>query len=104
MAKIWLGAFWKPAPEGRTPGHLPAAMLAPIAALGLITITIGLMAQPLVTYSQQVAAELSDRERYIGLVLNPGDDGGTWLADETQAPSIHDITDRARKPSYEESR
>jgi len=104
MAKIWLGAFWKPAPEGRAPGRIPAAMLAPIAALGAITVTIGLMAQPLVTYSQQVAAELSDRERYIGLVLNPGDDSGTGLADETQTPVRHDIADRLRTPSYEESR
>ncbi len=88
MAKIWLGAFWKPAPEARSPGRVPAAMLAPIAGLGAITVMIGLMAQPLVTYSQRTAAELTDRERYIGLVLNPSADSATRLADETDPPAI----------------
>jgi len=67
-------------------------------------VVIGLMAQPLVTYSQQVAAELSNRERYIGLVLNPDDDSGTRLADETQTPGPNDTADRTRAPSYEKTR
>ena len=85
MAKIWLGAFWKPAPEGRTPAPVPAAMLAPIAGLGALTVTIGLLAQPLVSYSQQAAAELTDRDRYVRLVLGPDVDQPTQLADEAAA-------------------
>jgi hypothetical protein len=60
-------------------------MLAPIAGLGALTVAIGLLAQPLVTYSQQAAAELTDRERYVRLVLGPAAAGPTQLADETAA-------------------
>jgi hypothetical protein len=57
-------------------------MLAPIAGLGALTVAIGLLAQPLVTYSQQAAAELTDRDRYVRLVLGPAADAPTQLADE----------------------
>jgi hypothetical protein len=60
-------------------------MLAPIAGLGALTVAIGLLAQPLVTYSQQAAAELTDRDRYVRLVLGPAPTGPTQLADETGA-------------------
>jgi multicomponent Na+:H+ antiporter subunit D len=104
MSKIWLGAFWKPAPEPRGHVHIPMAMLAPIAGLGAITVAIGLMAQPLVTYSQQTAAELSDRERYIGLVLSPGNANATQVADDTSPPAPRDAGDGPRASSYTEGR
>jgi multicomponent Na+:H+ antiporter subunit D len=107
MSKIWLGAFWKPAPEGRASAPVPAAMLAPIAGLGALTVAIGLLAQPLVTYSQQAAAELTDRDRYIRLVLGPRTDPPTQLADEAAAPSENlpvDTGAAQAAPRTEESR
>jgi len=70
MMKIWNEAFWKPAPhalEPRLKGE--RALLSPIVALALITVTIGLCAGPLFELSETAARQLLHREEYIHAVL-----------------------------------
>ncbi|MGQ9633297.1 MAG: Na+/H+ antiporter subunit D [Bryobacteraceae bacterium] len=70
MMKIWNEAFWKPAPhnlEYRLKGE--RALLSPIVALALITVTIGLCAGPLFELSETAAGQLLHREGYIQAVL-----------------------------------
>jgi multicomponent Na+:H+ antiporter subunit D len=102
MAKIWVGAFWKPAPAPRARVPVPAAMLAPIAGLGAITVGIGLMAQPLVTYAERAAGELSDRDAYVRLVLGPAAAAdATQLARDAEAGETEPTQS---EPSVEEAR
>jgi multicomponent Na+:H+ antiporter subunit D len=77
MLKIWLEAFWKAAPEGvAEPPALTGAerlwLLAPVAALGLITLAIGLWTEPFAAFALAAGEELLGREAYIAAVL-----GGT---------------------------
>ena len=83
MGKIWNGAFWKPAPERaahevRTagehpPGRLSAGeqwvLVAPAAVLAVITVLIGLAAEPLFAAAESAAAELLDPAGYVHAVL-----------------------------------
>ena len=79
MLKIWNEAFWKAAPEmsvaaGRRWASEPrtrALMLAPIAALAAITLTIGLWAEPFVDYSLRAGEQLLDKSAYIHAVFPP---------------------------------
>ncbi|MFN3449828.1 MAG: proton-conducting transporter membrane subunit [Roseococcus sp.] len=77
MLKVWLEAFWKAAPEGvAEPPALTGAerlwLLAPVAALGLITLAIGLWTEPFAAFALAAGEELLGREAYIAAVL-----GGT---------------------------
>jgi multicomponent Na+:H+ antiporter subunit D len=77
MTKIWAGAFWSPQPEGgATPpvDHRPIGLLLwPIAALALLTITIGLWTDPFFRLAEVAAADLLDPSVYIQAVLGtPG--------------------------------
>jgi len=75
MTKIWSEAFWKPAPgadRGAQPTPAPevsAWMLAPIAALTMLTVIIGLGAEPVFQFAFQAAEELSHPEYYVAAVL-----------------------------------
>ena len=76
MSKIWVEAFWKVPPvERRLPRKVPAVMLIAMSALGLITLAIGFMPEPLVDYANRAAASLLDPSRYVEAVLGslPGD-------------------------------
>ena len=80
MTKIWLNAFWKARPDeaGPPPSFPPPRrrlLLAPIAALAAVTLTIGLYARPLYTLAERAAAELMDPSIYVAAVL-----GGDRLA------------------------
>ena len=77
MVKIWNEAFWKAAPEMSVaaerrwtsePGTR-RLMLAPIAALAAITLTIGLWAEPFVDYSLRAGEQLLDKSAYINAVF-----------------------------------
>ena len=46
MARLWSEAFWKPAPAGATDGADRPAMLAPIAALAIVTLGLTFAAEP----------------------------------------------------------
>jgi multicomponent Na+:H+ antiporter subunit D len=77
MTKIWAEAFWKSAPTGaavrldqRETGSRPLlTMIAPIAVLATITISIGILAEPLYTLSLEAGEQLMDPQRYIDAVL-----------------------------------
>lgn len=63
MTKIWLEAFWKPAPagDGAAPAAAPprsAATLLPAAALAGFSLVLGLAPAPLVDLSLRAAGEL----------------------------------------------
>ncbi|MGW8301583.1 MAG: Na+/H+ antiporter subunit D, partial [Desulfobacterales bacterium] len=75
MTKIWAEVFWKPAPvinhaaEPMTARNISAWMLAPIAALTMLTIIIGLGAEFVFRFAFQAAEELSHPEYYVHAVL-----------------------------------
>lgn len=76
MLKIWNQAFWAPAPE-KSPlltisKKETALYLLPIAVSALMTIIIGLAAEPFFNYADRAAMQLLDPVRYIKAVL-----GGT---------------------------
>ncbi len=82
MIKIWNEAFWKAAPE-RSQAAMAAwranrrarlLMLAPIASLAAVTLTIGLFAEPFVDYAMRAAAQLLDKSVYIDAVFGPSQD------------------------------
>ena len=72
MMKIWNEAFWKPAPA---PAGQPlsrrrmAVLIMPIAALAMLTIGIGLGAEPIVALAVRAAQQLLDPSVYISAVL-----------------------------------
>jgi multicomponent Na+:H+ antiporter subunit D len=68
MVKIWNEAFWKDDPRATpetTGGRPPAAMVAPIVALALLTVAIGLAPQALFEVADRAAAELLDPSAYL---------------------------------------
>lgn len=79
MVRIWEEAFWKPAPEpsGATPagpdpslrGARLAARLAPIVVLALLTVVIGLAAEPVIALTMRAAEQLLNPASYIEAVL-----------------------------------
>ena len=75
MTKIWSEAFWKPHPGGTSPSlgllerRAGLALLAPVAALALLTVTIGLFPEVFVTLATQAAAQLLDPSAYVRAVL-----------------------------------
>jgi multicomponent Na+:H+ antiporter subunit D len=74
MLKIWLEAFWKEPPQGqleppRLSGGMRWLLLTPIAGLGLVTLTIGLWAEPFIAFALRAGEQLAGREAYIAAVL-----------------------------------
>jgi multicomponent Na+:H+ antiporter subunit D len=75
MTKIWGEAFWKPKPENTETeledNHQKSNfwMLAPIIALAILTITIGLAPEPFLKIAGQAAHELLNPNIYVKAVL-----------------------------------
>lgn len=78
MIKIWTEVFWKPAPRSQTVGANPherllageaAGFLAPIMAMALLIIGLGIGAEPMMLVAQKGAAQLIDTREYIQAVL-----------------------------------
>ena len=73
MTKIWNEAFWKPAPSAPAAGTAPdggsAWLVAPVVALVLLTVMIGLFPGPLVELAKQAANELLDPGAYVYSVV-----------------------------------
>jgi multicomponent Na+:H+ antiporter subunit D len=75
MTKIWGEVFWKPAPEAnQLTDRLPARsisvwMLAPVTALTVLTIIIGLGAELVFKFALQAAEELSHPALYVRAVM-----------------------------------
>jgi multicomponent Na+:H+ antiporter subunit D len=95
MVKIWNEAFWKQPAEvsndsasrWNNAGSTRLAMLAPIAALATITVTIGLAAEPFVDFSIRAAHQLLDPQPYIQAVL-----GVTGQGSATIKPMIMEVS------------
>lgn len=71
MARAWADTFWRPAaaPDMAAPG---APLLATIGALGLLTLAMTIGAEPLFDFTTRSAAQLLDRDEYVGAVLGRG--------------------------------
>lgn len=74
MLKIWNQAFWESAPETVTPNPLmpfkeKSLYLIPIGAFAMMTILIGLFAEPFFQYADRAALQLLDPVLYIKAVL-----------------------------------
>jgi multicomponent Na+:H+ antiporter subunit D len=79
MAKIWGGAFWgtQPQPIDRLPSSVfdsktlgsKTALYLPMVVLALLTLTIGLMAEPVMDLATQAADQLLHPTRYVRAVL-----------------------------------
>jgi multicomponent Na+:H+ antiporter subunit D len=74
MVKIWSETYWKDAPPDAPAGEarLPALIVAPIAALALLTLALGLGAGPVFDLASRAAAQLADPSQYIRAVLGEG--------------------------------
>lgn len=73
MTKIWIEAFWKPAPAN-SPVEQPAEgfkvlLLAPTIVLAVIAVVMGLLAGPLYGLAEQAAAQLLDPAGYVAAVI-----------------------------------
>ena len=75
MVKIWLKAFWKPLPQA-IPQTMAASLskwkIVPVGALALITLLIGMSAEPVFQLSASAAGELMAPEHYVQAVLGGG--------------------------------
>jgi multicomponent Na+:H+ antiporter subunit D len=75
MTKIWAEVFWKTVPETHavskpmTAPNISVWMLAPIAALAMLTIIIGLGAEVVFQFAFQAAEQLNNPEYYVHAVL-----------------------------------
>jgi multicomponent Na+:H+ antiporter subunit D len=71
MLKIWLSAFWSPAPTGIDRVVLPqnAWMQVPTVALAAGAVLLGVFARPVWQRSEAAAQALLDRNTYISAVL-----------------------------------
>lgn len=78
MTKIWAEAFWKRPPERPTRGLAALSpvrrvmMLAPISALALMTVIIGLMPEPFLNFATIAAEQLLDPSAYVAAVMGIG--------------------------------
>jgi multicomponent Na+:H+ antiporter subunit D len=79
MTKIWAGAFWKePAGQNdtaainvfvRNPPISGLPLYMPLVALALLTVTIGLMSEPVFALAGRAAEQLLNPRAYISTVL-----------------------------------
>jgi multicomponent Na+:H+ antiporter subunit D len=72
VARIWIEAFWKPAPAAPDPEPvrpLTALIVLPIGVLSVLTLVIGVAAEPVYLLSLRAAEQLVDPTGYVGVVL-----------------------------------
>jgi multicomponent Na+:H+ antiporter subunit D len=69
IARVWAGAFWKPAPVEAPAAPLSAAMLAPVVALVCLTLGLTVAAGPMFDLSVRAADQLLAPAGYIDAVL-----------------------------------
>jgi multicomponent Na+:H+ antiporter subunit D len=72
MIKIWTEAFWKPSaadPQSEGNGGQLYRLLLPVALLAILTVAIGLFAQPFFALAERAAEQLMNPEAYIRAVL-----------------------------------
>ncbi|MDP5209770.1 Na+/H+ antiporter subunit D [Microbulbifer sp. 2205BS26-8] len=77
MSKIWAEVFWKPDPMGYCSNlytlSLPERLqrLLPVAFLAMVTLSLGLLPEPLINYALATASELLEPGDYLDAVLKP---------------------------------
>lgn len=79
MMKIWLNAFWKPAPdpmEETLPKHCITGMTAIVMVMAVISLGIGLNAEYFLELSNKAAVSLLDQSIYRDRVLEVMGKGG----------------------------
>lgn len=73
ILKLWMEAFWKPAPQSeadtKAPGINLRAWLYPIAVLAAITVLLGLAAGPMFRLALDAGAQLMNPSLYIQAVM-----------------------------------
>lgn len=75
MVKIWTEVFWKNAPDADSPPDVSLTsedllpMVGPIVVLALMTVMIGLIAEPVFVISNEAAKQLLDPTEYIQAVM-----------------------------------
>lgn len=74
MTKIWAEVFWKDRPEDQEdtialPSVKRFQLLTPVIALAVITVTIGLLAEPVFSLAFQAADQLLSPANYVNAVL-----------------------------------
>ncbi len=72
MTKLWTEAFWKTPPDPAEATIGPGAwrgLILPVAALALLTILVGLGAEPVLALSLRAADQLLDPSEYVRAVL-----------------------------------
>lgn len=76
MTKIWGKAFWQASSHPQLPpnrsGRPLYLLYLPMTALALLTVGIGLLAEPVFLFSMQAAEQLLDPTAYIDTVLRGG--------------------------------
>lgn len=73
VVKIWMEAFWKAAPQGMSvTARLPLSMVVPATALVLVSLAIGLYADPLMELASIAGNGLADPSAYIDAVMGAG--------------------------------
>jgi multicomponent Na+:H+ antiporter subunit D len=72
MLKIWRAAFWGAPAEGAASHPVPRAAIVSSAALGLVTVGIGLAAGPLFGLAETAARGLLEPHAYLDAVLGAG--------------------------------
>jgi multicomponent Na+:H+ antiporter subunit D len=75
MVKIWIEAFWKPLPSSGTGGAAVSYSgwkMAPVCVLALITLAIGIGAEPVYRLADTAARELMAPQVYVEAVLGGG--------------------------------
>ena len=75
MTKIWGEVFWRPHPAGDAASLATLerrellALVLPVAALAVLTVTIGLHPEPFLGLAERAAEQLLDPADYVRVVL-----------------------------------
>ncbi len=75
MTKIWGEAFWKPHPRGddalltRLEPHAAMTLMAPIVALAIFTVLMGLLIQPVFDVALVAGNQVMSNQAYVDAVL-----------------------------------
>jgi multicomponent Na+:H+ antiporter subunit D len=76
MIRVWLETFWKDHPQGplvsiERRGYAQQWLLfgAPVLILGLLTVGLGLAAEPVFDLATRAASQLADPAAYVEAVL-----------------------------------
>jgi multicomponent Na+:H+ antiporter subunit D len=69
MTKIWNEAFWKPRERADQPGRGIGVLAGPIAALAMLTLTLGVAGAPFYAYCERASEQLMNPALYVEAAL-----------------------------------